>query len=98
MYFKPQEVWEIKGADITLSPVGVAALGMVSQQRGLSLRFPRFIRVRDDKSLEQASDPDYLVKLWKAQESKGLRGGADEGDLVDVDFEEDVVEEEEDSE
>ena len=48
---------------ITLSPVSVAALGLVSESRGLSLRFPRFIRVRDDKgqAIEQASSPEFLA-------------------------------------
>lgn len=50
------QVWEIRGADLTLSPVYTAAAGLVSAERGLSLRFPRFIKVREDKSIEQASE------------------------------------------
>lgn len=93
MYFKPSEVWEIRGADVTLSPVSVAAFGLVSDSRGLSLRFPRFMKVRDDKPLEQASDPAFLAKMWRDQQGKSKKG-ADDGDLVDVDFEEDIIEEE----
>ncbi|KAG8689187.1 hypothetical protein FRC08_011062, partial [Ceratobasidium sp. 394] len=33
-WFKPSEVWEIKGADITLSPVSQAAKGLVTEDRG----------------------------------------------------------------
>ncbi|EJD52578.1 ATP-dependent DNA ligase [Auricularia subglabra TFB-10046 SS5] len=95
VFFKPREVWEIKGADITLSPVSVAAYGLVSSERGLSLRFPRFIRLRDDKSVEHASEPETLVRMWKSQE-RTTKGGADEGDLVDVDFVGDVEDENED--
>ncbi|KLO14606.1 ATP-dependent DNA ligase [Schizopora paradoxa] len=86
VYFKPQEVWEIRGADITLSPVSVAALGLVSDSRGLSLRFPRFIRVRDDKgnNIEQASSPEFLANMWKSQQAKGKdTKGNDDGELVD---------------
>ncbi|EUC61770.1 DNA ligase, partial [Rhizoctonia solani AG-3 Rhs1AP] len=43
-WFKPSEVWEIKAADITLSPISQASKGLVAGDRGLSLRFPRFIR------------------------------------------------------
>ncbi|KAG8962030.1 hypothetical protein FRC03_004669 [Tulasnella sp. 419] len=49
VFFKPSEVWELRGADITLSPRSTAALGLISDKRGLSIRFPRFIRIRDDK-------------------------------------------------
>ncbi|KAH7108064.1 ATP-dependent DNA ligase [Auriculariales sp. MPI-PUGE-AT-0066] len=85
VYFKPSEVWEVKGADITISPTSVAALGVVTSDKGLSLRFPRFIRVREEKSLEQASGPDLLVKIWEAQKHKP-KGGTDDFDLVDVDW------------
>ncbi|QRW00404.1 ATP-dependent DNA ligase [Ceratobasidium sp. AG-Ba] len=84
-WFKPSEVWEIKGADITLSPVSQAAKGLVAGDRGLSLRFPRFVRVREDKSLTDASGPDFLARMWRKQEGKG--GGADEGELVDAESE-----------
>ncbi|TFK68666.1 DNA ligase [Pluteus cervinus] len=87
VYFKPSEVWEIRGADITLSPISVAARGNASSDRGLSIRFPRFIRAREDKSLEQASNPDFLVRVWKNQQSRGTgKEGNDEGDLLDVDL------------
>nr|VWO97197.1 Uncharacterized protein [Ganoderma boninense] len=87
VYFKPQEVWEIRGADITISPVSVAALGLVSPTRGLSLRFPRFMSVRGDKGVEQASTPDFLAGMYRTQQAAGKdQTGADEGELVDVAF------------
>lgn len=116
MYFKPQEVWEIRGAEcvphgllngaafltkfslttsITISPVSVAALGLVSQSRGLSLRFPRFISIREDKGIENASDPEFLAKMYRDQQSAGKdQTGADEGELVDVDLDEGPPEDE----
>ncbi|XP_006460839.1 hypothetical protein AGABI2DRAFT_69760 [Agaricus bisporus var. bisporus H97] len=84
VYFRPQEVWEIRGADITLSPVSVAAKGLGSLTRGLSLRFPRFLRVREDKTIEQASTPEFLASIWKKQQ--GSKEGHVEDELVDVDF------------
>lgn len=54
-------------ADITLSPTYTAAIGLVSDERGLSLRFPRFLRVREDKSIEEASTSDHLASLWRKQ-------------------------------
>ncbi|KAG6920279.1 hypothetical protein DXG01_005048 [Tephrocybe rancida] len=87
VYFKPSEVWEIRGADITISPVSVAAKGLVSASRGLSLRFPRFLRMRKDKTIEHASTPEFLAKMWRDQEKRGMaQDGNDEGDLIDVEL------------
>jgi DNA ligase-1 len=70
---------------ITLSPTSVAAKGLVSSSRGLSLRFPRFIKVREDKAIEQASTPDFLASLWRKQQGN-CPDGEDGEDLVDLDF------------
>ncbi|KAK3218320.1 hypothetical protein Dsin_012290 [Dipteronia sinensis] len=43
MWFPPEVVWEIRGADFTVSPVHQAAIGLVHPSRGISIRFPRFI-------------------------------------------------------
>lgn len=56
------------------------------RDKGLSLRFPRFIRIREDKSVEITSTPAFVVRLWLSQERKGqsaVMGGVDEGDLID---------------
>ncbi|KAK9483242.1 hypothetical protein V1527DRAFT_445857 [Lipomyces starkeyi] len=78
-YWVPQEVWEIKFADVTLSPLYPAARGMISD-RGLSIRFPRFIRKRDDKGVEEASSPAFLAELYQRQQS---RGAEDQDDLYE---------------
>ncbi|KAJ5727498.1 hypothetical protein N7493_005318 [Penicillium malachiteum] len=70
VWFEPQEVWEMAFADITLSPTYTAAIGLVSEERGLSLRFPRFLKVREDKGLDEASSSDYLALLWRKQAEK----------------------------
>jgi DNA ligase-1 len=67
VWFEPQEVWEIAFADVTLSPTYTAAVGLVSDERGLSLRFPRFLRVREDKGVEDASTEEFLADLWWKQ-------------------------------
>lgn len=73
---------------VTESPVSIAALGLASSTRGLSLRFPRFIKVRDDKSIEEANTPSYLAELRRSQQGKGKnRPGNDDGDLIDAEAE-----------
>ena len=74
VWFEPQEVWEMAFADITKSPTYLAAIGLVDEDRGLSMRFPRFLKTREDKGIDEASTADFLAELWFKQEAKG--GGA----------------------
>ncbi|KAL8726917.1 MAG: hypothetical protein Q9166_006406 [cf. Caloplaca sp. 2 TL-2023] len=79
VWFEPQEVWEMAFADITKSPTYLAAIGLVSEDRGLSMRFPRFLKVREDKGIDEASSSEFLAELWRKQEAKGSaesKGGA----------------------
>ena len=106
VWFEAQEVWEVRFGDVTLSPMYPAARGLVSEERGLSLRFPRFVKVREDKSIEEASSVGFLAGLWEkqmavgereGQEGKGSEGGEGvvEDDVVEEDLEEMMEEDEE---
>ncbi|KAF5673187.1 dna ligase 1 [Fusarium heterosporum] len=82
IWFEPQEVWEMAFADITLSPTYTAAIGLVSDERGLSMRFPRFMKKREDKSLEEASTNHFLAGLWRKQEAKAALNKENKGEAV----------------
>lgn len=81
VWFEAQEVWEVRFGDITLSPTYPAARGLVHEDRGLSLRFPRMIRMREDKGIEEASSVEFLATLFEKQmkvvegEKKRVEGG-----------------------
>lgn len=47
----------------------------MDSQRGLSLRFPRFLRVREDKGIEDATPADTIADLFRMQ----VRGGEGKG-------------------
>ena len=67
VYFKPQFVWEIKAADLSLSPMHTAGLNVVESDRGIALRFNRHIRDRPDKAPHQATTTAQCVEMYKAQ-------------------------------
>ena len=80
VWFGPQEVWEMAFADITLSPVYTAAIGLVSEYRGLSMRFPRFLKKREDKGIEEASTSEFLAGLYRKQGEKASGTAPAQGD------------------
>lgn len=86
VWFEPRYVWEVRTADLTLSPRYKAGLKEnvdPSGEKGISLRFPRFIKVRDDKKPDEATSSRQVAELYRKQESVTKS----KGPSVDDDFE-----------
>ncbi|GAB0133723.1 hypothetical protein EsDP_00002120 [Epichloe bromicola] len=86
VWLEPRYVWEVKTADLTLSPrykagckEGVDPAG----EKGISLRFPRFIKMRDDKKPAEATSSRQVADMYRKQESVTKN----KGPSVDDDFE-----------
>ncbi|MEA3143064.1 MAG: ligase 1 [Thermoplasmata archaeon] len=63
-WFEPAIVMEVQAAELTLSPTHRAGWGRIKEGAGLAARFPRFTgKWRDDKSPQQATTVDELVKM-----------------------------------
>ena len=56
------------------------------------MRFPRFLKVRDDKGLEEASTNEFLANLYRKQEQKLKMDGKETVNSTTADMEEDDAE------
>lgn len=92
VWFEPRLVWEVKAADLTISPryrcasdevMGMAGTG--TDGKGISLRFPRYIKSRDDKKPDQASTTRMVAEMYRKQESVAKESTKGKG--VDDDWE-----------
>jgi DNA ligase-1 len=70
VWLTPKLVAEIIGAELTLSPLHTCGKGAIRSDAGISIRFPRFIRWRDDKGPEDATTCKELVELYRLQLKK----------------------------
>lgn len=67
VWLEPTTVFEVLTADLSLLPVYKAA--HTEYGKGISLRFPRFIRIRDDKGPEDATLSTQVAEFYERQAS-----------------------------
>jgi DNA ligase-1 len=68
VWFEPAVVLEVLGAEITLSPIHMCAMGSIRKGSGLAIRFPRFTgKYRTDKAAEDATTSAEVVEMYRGQ-------------------------------
>ena len=85
VYFKAAKVWEVRCADFSLSSTHKGGMGKqgIPDGRGIGLRFPRFIREREDKPPAHATSAEQVRDMYFDQqcvEGDGKGAAAEEED------------------
>lgn len=70
VWIEPKLVIEVIGAELTLSPVHTCCKNWVKPGVGISIRFPRFIRWRPDKSPMEATTTKEIYEMYVRQLKK----------------------------
>jgi len=65
VWLDPALVFEVIGAEITLSPIHTAGWDVFRKGSGLAIRFPRMTRVRDDKAPADATTTKEIVQMFR---------------------------------
>ena len=67
VWLRPTKVWEVRAADLSVSPRHYAGFDRVMEGKGIALRFPRFLREREDKTPADSTDSEQIVHIFKQQ-------------------------------
>lgn len=67
VWFKPQVVWEVQSADLSISPTHTSAWNKIIKGKGISMRFPRFVRERPDKSINNLTTSEEIFSYYQNQ-------------------------------
>jgi len=71
VWFEPVNVIEIRGAEMTLSPIHTCAMNIIRDAAGIAIRFPRFTgKYRVDKAAEDATTTKEIVEMYRSQLKK----------------------------
>lgn len=84
-WFDAVQVWEVAAADLSISPIHSGCCTLREDGKGIGLRFPRFMRIRDDKNPDDATSSEQVLQMYEDQfKSKQGKPVADEEDDYDL--------------
>lgn len=66
-WFSPKLVFEIKIADIQVSPIHTCGITISKNSKGIGMRFPRFVRKRTDKKEKNATTSQQIYQMFSDQ-------------------------------
>lgn len=67
----PEKVLEVRGAELTLSPIHTCAYNEVKKGAGIAVRFPRFTgKWREDKKSTDSTTTTEIVEMYRKQLKK----------------------------
>ncbi len=64
-WIRPKLILEIQFESFSISPTYRVGQEVVGDRSGLSLRFPRFVRFRNDKSIDQITSEQEVIDLYR---------------------------------
>ena len=85
-WFDAVQVWEIQAADLSISPIHSSGNNLREDGKGIGLRFPRFLRIRDDKGPEDATSSDQILQMFDDQFKAQKNAAADNDEQDDYDL------------
>lgn len=62
VWVEAKYVWEVRAAGLSLSPI--YSVGCEKSEKGISLRFPRFVRERPDKDVRDATTSCQIYQMY----------------------------------
>ena len=66
-WVEPKYVVEVAFDELTRSPTHTCA---IDNEKGLALRFPRMVKMRDEKSIKEATTTDEVVDMFELQKNR----------------------------
>ena len=66
--FSPKVIVQVKTFFLCLNQASAVGLNIINDNFGVSIRFPKIIKLRDDRRVNQITTSEKIIKIYKSQE------------------------------